>query len=759
MQRRTVFFSMILLFWGIIACNAGPFVIERFSAQNTRFDEGRPVNRHLIILQSPTPTATFTPTVISTHTPATKTETGAGAEDPLPPSAGAGAGAPTPTPTSLQSATPTASSTATPTATSTSTPTPTATGTFTPTPSPTPTHTHTPDTGGGSGSSPTVAFSAGRYNVNEEDIAAISVVLSERVNRTVTVDYRTGDGSAIGGDAFCEGCDYISTNGTLTFPPGSRAQTFTITTIYDGIFEADETVNLSLQNAVNVSLGSPGRATLTILDNDLMVGFDSWSYSVDEDGGSATITVTLNGAASETVSVDYTTADNTAIAGSDYTAAGGTLQFNPGQTVRTFSVPITNDALNEFDEMIDLTLSNPVNAALSSFDTAELTILDDDTALTVNTGNDVDDGVCDLTHCSLREAINSANATAGTDTINFDIPGSGPYVIAPVTGLPALTDPLFIDGSTQPGITLDGGSMVQFGLSISTTATLNRLEIHHFNDSGIFNDGGNVVINDSIIRDNTATNGGGILNELAGVLTLNNTMVSGNSATNLGGGIYSEVQGVITINYSTIDNNSADSGGGIFNQQISSLIVNNSTINGNSAIAGDGGGICSIISGQVNINNSTVSGNSAQLASVDGFGGGIYGGGTVVANHITLNNNSAQGSGGGIFATTPFTMSNSIIANSTGGDCVGPAIDADYNLIEDGSCLGGFNSISGAANLGPLQANGGPTETHALLTGSPAINYIPYGSNGCGTLLIDQRGYTRPRPANGACDIGAYEVQ
>jgi hypothetical protein len=101
-----------------------------------------------------------------------------------------------------------------------------------------------------------------------------------------------------------------------------------------------------------------------------------------------------------------------------------------------------------------------------------------------------------------------------------------------------------------------------------------------------------------------------------------------------------------------------------------------------------------------------------------------------------------------------------------GGDCRNRSdssiISKGYNVDSDGSCqLTAPTDRPGVdPQLGPLQDNGGATLTHALLPGSPAIDAIPWGTNGCGTTLIsDQRGQARPQPASGACDIGAYEVE
>ena len=248
--------------------------------------------------------------------------------------------------------------------------------------------------------------------------------------------------------------------------------------------------------------------------------------------------------------------------------------------------------------------------------------------------------------------------------------------------------------------------------------------------------------------------GGGIYN--IGTLTIANTFVSGNSSDDsvvaiggLGGGIYNA--GRLTIVDSTLSGNSVSRfrlaaspyGGGVYNT--GTLTVTNSTVSANQAVdywpAGVpyGGGIANQ-SGTAIISNSTLSKNAALIhtpyGSAGTYGGGIY------------NNASASAK-----------FQNSILANNTsGGNCTGTLNSLGYNMSSDSTCHlngpGDQKSIN--PMLGALQNNGGPTNTMALPTGSPALNAgNPSGcTDGSGHLLkTDQRGVTRPTP----CDMGAYE--
>jgi hypothetical protein len=203
-------------------------------------------------------------------------------------------------------------------------------------------------------------------------------------------------------------------------------------------------------------------------------------------------------------------------------------------------------------------------------------------------------------------------------------------------------------------------------------------------------DGGGIVIN----------NGVGHSYVTLSNLTFRNCAVNNNG-------------GALTINYSTIRGHAALYGGGVINQG-GTLSINNSTISGNSAIRG--GGIYNNGAGTLSINNSTISGNSA-----DQLGGGIYN-------------------------LRKTTVQNSIVSNNLAGNCGGGGVISNgYNLSSDDTCnfnnTGDLNNID--PKLGPLQRNGGPTQTMALLDGSPGIDMG--NPSGCtddqGRLLkTDQRG-------------------
>ena len=339
---------------------------------------------------------------------------------------------------------------------------------------------------------------------------------------------------------------------------------------------------------------------------------------------------------------------------------------------------------------------------------------------------------------TLRQAI--ADVASG-DTIIFDSDLSGATIHLASTL--NIVQNMTIDGSALASkITVSGDDAVRvFYIHSGMTVTLDSLIITRGNGT------------DPNTEDNTTTGGGGIQNNTGFVtdqaLTVKNSIISGNTATGNGGGILNTNNSPLTITNSTISGNTATSnGGGIYSD--GPLTVTSSTISGNAATGGDGGGLRD--GGVTTLTNSTFSGNSAS-----GSGGAIYNDGNLTAKNSTLSGNSASVSGGGLFGNTLLNYTNTIIANSTGGDCSSDVNTNLNNLVEDGSCSGNHvNFVTGDPMLDVLADNGGPTQTLALFVGSSAIDA---GDDSTCTSSpvnsLDQRGVTRPVGAH--CDIGAYE--
>ncbi len=297
---------------------------------------------------------------------------------------------------------------------------------------------------------------------------------------------------------------------------------------------------------------------------------------------------------------------------------------------------------------------------------------------------------------------------------------------------------------------------------------------------GIFNqDDAVMTITSSTISDNQIDSfGGGIFNQNDAVMTITSSTISGNRLTDsFGSGIMNQGDARLTITNSTISGNSAAGtfGGAIFNQDDAVLTVEGTTVIGNTS-GGLGGGMFLQSDSVTTITNTTVSGNSAVT---DGGGIWVQSAPTVTLGNVTItgnradSNNDADGDGGGIRVddafTGTFTLRNTIVAGNadptSDPDCRGALTSGGYNLVgivsPDCTFSSGTADKTGTPaapidpKLGALADNGGPTQTHALLTGSPAIdagNPATPGSGGSACPAADQRGLARN------CDIGAYEL-
>jgi parallel beta-helix repeat protein/predicted outer membrane repeat protein len=391
---------------------------------------------------------------------------------------------------------------------------------------------------------------------------------------------------------------------------------------------------------------------------------------------------------------------------------------------------------------------------------------------TVTTASDENDGGTGGSGLSLREALTLANSSSGADTINFAQSLSG-QTISLTLGELVITDSLTLTGLGANNLSLSGNSTGGNGGGISNDLSTTSVSNSNFSGNRATNNGGGIssnlsttTVNNSNLSGNSATNnGGGIYSDLS-TTTVSNSNLSGNSATNNGGGIASTNSSSTTLSNSSLTQNTAGNNGGGFSNSDSSFVrLNNNTLNDNSAGL-NGGGLANESSATAIVSQNAFSHNMAANS-----GGGIYAenSDTRLSNSTVTLNWAASGNGTGLFKEVgTFTATSTIVANNESNlDIGGSAFSSGgNNLIGNGSGASGFtNGVNGdlvgtAAIpidplLGSLQNNGGPTLTHALLAGSPAINV---GSNP-DNLQNDQRGSGFPRTLDGATDIGAYEVQ
>ena len=365
--------------------------------------------------------------------------------------------------------------------------------------------------------------------------------------------------------------------------------------------------------------------------------------------------------------------------------------------------------------------------------------------------------------CSLREAILAANTDAAVDACGaghgvdaIRLP-AGRYVRSSAGQLDITSD-LRIRGAGASETVIDAAQLGRVFHVPGWSVALEGLTIENglgapF-DGGIHN-AGVLFLTHCVVRGNTAElSTGGIAN--LGTMVIRGSAIVDNTATREhNGGIFNAPFSRLTLLDSTVGGNTANlSNGGIAN--LGTLEIVGSSIVGNIARNQSIGGIFNDAAATLTLVNSTVSGNTANLSF-----GAIFSFGTLELVNSTVSNN-AGGLNGGIFGFpgSSVTLKNTIVAGNAGRECTGAVVSAGHNLASDNTC-----QLTAAGDLprvdpllGPLADNGGSTETHALLEGSPAIDAIAEAD--CidlagGPVDEDQRGVDRPQGAG--CDIGAFE--
>jgi hypothetical protein len=408
---------------------------------------------------------------------------------------------------------------------------------------------------------------------------------------------------------------------------------------------------------------------------------------------------------------------------------------------------------------------------------------------------------------SLRGAVIAANANPGADVINFATTGT----IALTSGELDITDSLTINGPGVNSLTVSGNDASRvFGLAGNPTVSIADLTVANGSNSnvgggGIYEAGGNLTLDRVAVSGNEAYGGGGGLYVAGGTLTLDYSTLSGNVARGTGsygqiipagsaagGGLY-VAGGMVSVNHSTLSSNQAvggtgnpadacsgpaagdggqGEGGGLYVAG-GTVSIDNSTFFANGARGGDGGSGGTCTDGPTG--NYSSGGNGGPAA-----GGGIrVAAGTLEVQHSTLAGNFATGglggtgfdiappgvdgvgAGGGISNAGGLQMYDTVLAGNTAAvapDLDGAFTSLGHNLVGNttgGSGFAASDLLNVDPRLGALQNNGGPTQTMALLAGSPAID----AGDNTGAPAYDQRGPGFARIVNGVIDIGSFEVQ
>ncbi len=377
--------------------------------------------------------------------------------------------------------------------------------------------------------------------------------------------------------------------------------------------------------------------------------------------------------------------------------------------------------------------------------------------------------------CSLREAVQAANTDAAVDACTA---GSGPDMISLSAGTYALSiigredanaagdlditskvtvkgagsDSTVIQGINQGFVpnndralnVLPGADVEVVDVTIAGGAVDPFPFANYFSGGGIAN-GGTLELIDSVVRNNTGAVGAGISS--GGALTLTNSTIRNNSGGGPDGGDGAGISnaGLATLINSSVSNNvlqGFSGGSGISNY--GTFVLTGSTVNGNNA-TGDAGAIFNaplFAASSLSLTNSTVSGND----------GGIVNLATTSSATLTMTSSTVTDA---VFTEELGGTVTAFSKNSIVSGCSGTLTSQGYNLIQDttgctvaGVLTGNITNVD--PTLDPLAYNGGPTQTRALLTGSPAIDA---GSPDCPPPATDQRGI----PRFGPCDIGAFE--
>jgi chitinase len=253
-----------------------------------------------------------------------------------------------------------------------------------------------------------------------------TVSLSQAATGPVTVNYATTNGTATAGQ------DYVSKSGTISFAAGETQKTISVTVNGDVAAELNETLALTLSSPTGATIAD-GAAIGTILTDEAIVPKIAITDAILKEGDSSTrdlsFTVTLSQATTNTVTVTYGTADDTATAGQDYVAKTGTLTFAPGETTKVITVKVTGDTAIEGNETLKINLSSPSGATIADR-VASGMIVNDDARITVanTSATEGNDGTTNLAFTVKLSAAASGPVTVAYATSNGSARAGQDYI-------------------------------------------------------------------------------------------------------------------------------------------------------------------------------------------------------------------------------------------------------------------------------------------------------------------------------------------
>ena len=279
-------------------------------------------------------------------------------------------------------------------------------------------------------------FSIASASANEGAPLTFTVTRSGAPGSAVSVNYGTTNGTAIAG------VNYSTTTGTLSFASGITSQTFTVPTIIDNAKTANLTLTATLSSPSSPAVLGTGSATGTVVNTDTPPTLSVAPAWANEYADPLLFTITRSGATGNTVTVNYATANGSAIAGPNYTATSGVLTFGPGVTFQSVAVPTTSDLTYTSNLTMTLILSAPSSPALLGTGSATGTITNTDAQPSLS--------------------IASASANEGTP-LTFSVVRSG------ATGNPVSVNYATSNGSATAGTNYTATSgVLTFGAGVTT---------------------------------------------------------------------------------------------------------------------------------------------------------------------------------------------------------------------------------------------------------------------------------------------------